>query len=236
MTRPIPAAEFAGPRFGPPEFGTAEAGAAYCWKRIGTEGDKSCGELSRHAHCRNCPTFSLAAAALLDRKVSAEALESGTAHSAARPPSADAHSESATVFRLGDEWFALPTLAIDEVTGMRPIHSLPHRRSSSLLGLANVRGELVLCLSITELLVGKAASASAQARLIVVRPPAGRLALPVDEVLHVHHYARSELQPLPTTLARSPSRFTQALLPCGERMIGLVDEQVLFAALSQSLA
>lgn len=226
MTRPIPEAEFA----------AAKLDTASCWKRIGIEGDKSCPELARHAHCRNCPAFSLAAAALLDRELPAEASGKVTAFgSAASAQSKEARSQSVTIFRLGGEWFGLPTLATDEVIGLRPIHSLPHRRNSSLLGLVNVRGEMVICLSIAELLVGARAEASAQARLIVVRPASGRLALPVDEVLHVHHYAASELEALPATVARSPSRFTRALLPCADRMIGILDEQALFEALHQSL-
>jgi chemotaxis-related protein WspD len=227
MTRLIPAAEFAAANFE----------IVSCWKRIGIEGDKSCPELQRHVHCRNCPVFSLAAAAFLDRELPAETALSatGTFSSAAAKQNAEARSESATIFRIGSEWFGLPTLAADEVIGLRPIHSLPRRRNSGLLGLVNIRGELVICLSIAVLLVGAAACASAQARLIVVRPPRGRLALPVDEVLHVHHYSLSELQALPATVARSPSRFTRALLPCADKVIGLLDEQALFDALHQSL-
>ena len=35
---------------------------------------------------------------------------------------------------------------------MQAIHSLPHQRSRALLGVANVRGALVACLSLVELL------------------------------------------------------------------------------------
>ncbi|RZI76421.1 MAG: purine-binding chemotaxis protein CheW [Pseudomonas sp.] len=208
-----------------------------CWKRIGIEGDKSCEELPRHAHCRNCPTYSFAATALLDRELTADRPHRAVQHCSTDLPIANARTASATVFRLGSEWFALPTLAMDEVTGQRAIHSLPHRRNSILLGLVNLHGELVVCVSIAELIGGRAAPApmSAQARLIVVRLPRGRIALPVEEVLFVHHYTASELRPLPTTLTRSPSRFTKGLLACGDRMVGLLDEQALFAALSASL-
>ncbi|WP_445633698.1 hypothetical protein [Nostoc sp. DSM 114161] len=29
-----------------------------CWNVIGIEGDRSCPQLSIHAHCRNCPVYS----------------------------------------------------------------------------------------------------------------------------------------------------------------------------------
>ena len=35
---------------------------------------------------------------------------------------------------------------------MRPIHRVPHRTDRLLLGLANIRGELLLCVSLRELL------------------------------------------------------------------------------------
>lgn len=230
MTRPPAIAEFA----------RSELEVDSCWKRIGIEGDRSCPELPRHSHCRNCPAFSRAAAALLDRDPYAEpaANNNGTTGkfgSVEASLDAETRSESITVFRVGGEWFGLPTRAIDEIVGLPPIHSLPHRRNSGVLGLANIRGELVICLSPAEFLTVAAESASPQGRLIVVRHLGGRLALLVDEVLQVHHYSRGELQPLPATVARSASSFTRALLPYAGKVIGVLDEQALFEALQRTL-
>ena len=125
MTRPIPAAEFAATEFD----------IDNCWKRIGIEGDKSCPELARFSHCRNCPTFSLAAAALLDRELPGEAAAGVTGMFGEEAAAQETETESVMVFRVGSEWFALPTLALDEIVELRPIHSLPHRRNSGLLGL-----------------------------------------------------------------------------------------------------
>ena len=225
MTRPIPAAEFA----------AAELDIDNCWKRIGIEGDKSCPELARYSHCRNCPAFSLAAAALLDRELPGEAAASIAGKFGGAVAAEDVDTESVMIFRVGGEWFALATLALDEIIELRPIHSLPHRRNSGLLGLVNVRGELVICISIAGLLVGAAAGLSAEGRLIVARHASGRLAFPVDEVLHTHHFSPDELQPLPTTVARSPSSFTRGLLSCASKVVGVLDERALFDALNQSL-
>jgi len=38
-----------------------------CWNRIGIRGDKSCGQLAGHVHCRNCPVYATAAKRILDR-------------------------------------------------------------------------------------------------------------------------------------------------------------------------
>ena len=39
---------------------------AYCWNRIGVRGDRSCPELAKHTHCRNCPVFAAAGRRFLD--------------------------------------------------------------------------------------------------------------------------------------------------------------------------
>ena len=225
MTRPILAAEFAAP----------DVDIDNCWKRIGIEGDKSCPELERHAHCRNCPAFSLAAAALLDRELPGDSADAVTSRFGGAEAADQAETESAMIFRVGSEWFALPTLVLDEIIEPRPVHSLPHRRNSGLLGLVNVRGELVVCVSIAELLIGTATGMSAEGRLIVARHASGRLVLPVDEVLHTHHYSPGELQPLPATVARSPSNFTKGLLSYADKIVGVLDERPLFDALNRSL-
>lgn len=227
MTRPIPAAEF------------AEADRALdsgwvldnCWKRIGIHGDKSCPELAQHVHCRDCPTFSLAAAALLDRELPGEL----ASVPAAAVSDDEAETESATIFRIGAEWFALPTRVIDEIVGARAIHSLPHKRNPALLGLVNVRGELVICVSIAPLLIGARGDA-AEGRQIIVRHPAGRIACPVDEVQHTHHYAPDHLEAVPVTVGRSVSSLTRGLLAWQGRRVARLDEQALFDALGRSFA
>jgi chemotaxis-related protein WspD len=56
------------------------------------------------------------------------------------------------IFRIGAEWLALPTPAFQEVAERRVIHTLPHRRHGVVLGLVNIRGELLICVSLGRLL------------------------------------------------------------------------------------
>lgn len=219
MTRPIPAAEF----------------AMDCWKRIGTRGDKSCPELTHYVRCRDCPIFSRNAVALLDRDLCDDGAALPARRSAAAPTIEEVATECAAIFRVGQEWFALPTGVLDEIVGPRDIHSLPHRRNPALLGLVNVRGELVVCVSIAPLLAGTAQGAI-DGRLIIIRHPGGRIACPVDEVQHTHHYSPAQLEAVPATVGRSASSLTRGLLSWRDRMIARLDERLLFDALARSLA
>ena len=49
-----------------------------CWNRIGVMGDRSCPELERSVHCRNCPVFVAAGQQLFEREPPAEYLEECT--------------------------------------------------------------------------------------------------------------------------------------------------------------
>ena len=113
-----------------------------CWNSIGVRGDGSCPELERYVHCHNCPVYSQAALELLGGEAPAGYREEWTTHFATPKRAEDGDTQTIVIFRIGAEWLALPVPAVTEVANLRPIHSLPHRRSGVVLGLANIRGEL----------------------------------------------------------------------------------------------
>jgi chemotaxis-related protein WspD len=202
-----------------------------CWNRIGIYGSKDCPELAAHSHCRNCPVFSRNAALLLDR-----ALPDDDGFAAPLPAATSAEpTQSLMVFRLGAEWFAFPTLSLDEIVGLRPVHSLPHRRNPGLLGLVNVRGELVVCVSLARLVLGEGGESSAT-MMMVARHDSGRFAFPVDEVAQTVPCAVGDLKPVPATLSRATSSFTRGLVTWRDRSVGCLDEGALFAAFDRCLA
>ena len=219
-----------------------------CWRRIGVLGNGSCPLLATHIHCRNCPTYSRAALTLLDNlqtgEVSLPADSAVQAETAARGPTL-----SCLVFRIGDEWLALPAAALAMVTAPCPVHSLPHRHHAAVLGLASVRGNLLACISLAKLLgqdpaAGAASNAAADAkggagpgapRLVRGQGPTPK-ARPVDEVTRHERIAEAALQPLPTTLSRASAHYTRALLKSGGRSVGLLDPALLQQALKRSLA
>jgi chemotaxis-related protein WspD len=215
-----------------------------CWNQIGVHGDGSCKELLVHVHCRNCPVYSAAAGQILDRERVAEGLEETTRLFATEKLDEHANDRSAFLFRVASEWLALPTSVLDEVADLRAIHSLPHRRSGVVLGLVNVRGELLVCVSLAQLLGIEAVAETTTARgqrivhrrLLVMRNASGRLAFPVDEVHGTRRFDEQELKPVPTTVAKASASYSKAMISWREHAVGLLDEELLFHSLNRSLA
>lgn len=222
---------------------TAPAPLNDCWKRIGVWGDGACPELEKFIHCRNCPVYSAAAVQSLDVVPPAGYAAEWSARLAKAQDESEAGKQSVVLFRMGIEWFALPTPAFSEVAEHRSVHSLPQRRKGLVLGIVNVRGALLVCVSLGRLLqVGHASDTEiltkhrAYGRLLVVRTDGGRLAFPVDEVHGIHHHAPQELLATPDRLDRASAAYLRGVLPWGDHLALCLDEQLLFYTLNKSFA
>jgi chemotaxis-related protein WspD len=221
-----------------------------CWRTIGVAGDRSCQELLRHVHCRNCPTFAAAATNLLDRAAPQGYLSDWAAHlaraesQAETDPATARNGLSAVVFRVNMEWLALPTSVCQEVTELRAIHTLPHRHRGALLGITNVRGELLICVSLAKLLgLGPAPpvphsrlTAATAGRLLVIGRGENRIALPVGTVHGVHRYNLRNLSAAPATVAKSASPYTTAMLQWDGNTVPCLDADKLLSALDRAVA
>ncbi len=204
-----------------------------CWNRIGVHGDKSCPLLAEHIHCRNCAVYSAAATRLLDRYT----LQHDDRDLAHAPLDTDIVTRSLLMFRLGEEWLGLTTRSLVEVAPFQPIHSLPHQRSRALLGVANVRGALVACLSLVELLdlePGGAVVASARVmpRMLIVAAQGGPVVVPVDEVDGIHAIDERVLG----AASQSVAKYTRGVLKFKGRSLRWLDEEQLLSAMTRSLS
>jgi chemotaxis-related protein WspD len=212
-----------------------------CWNRIGVRGDRSCPELTQYVHCRNCPVYFAGAAALLDADAPESYLADRTAHFAAPDISGRRETRSVVIFRVASEWVALPTAVVVEVANPLPIHSLPHRRQGIVLGVASVRGELLVCVSLRQVIGADALPpaderrSSGYRRLLVIRREAVRVVCPVDEVHGVHHFDPQSLQNVPTTVAKAATAYSTGLLPWQGHSVGTLDDQLLFYTIGRSL-
>jgi len=212
-----------------------------CWSKIGVYGNGTCEELKQFVHCRNCPVHSQAGLELLNRPLSPEYRREWSEHFAQEKKTAAPARLSAVIFRVGSEWLALPTKAFQEVAERKLTHSLPHRRQAMVVGLVNIRGELLICVSLARLLgseprVSKETRRNLHDRLMVVNWNASRLAFPVDEVMGIHRFQPQELKEAPVTVARSNASYSQGIFLCQGKAVGLLDADSLFATLNRSLS
>jgi chemotaxis-related protein WspD len=208
-----------------------------CWNRIGIRGDKSCPLLVEHIHCRNCSVYAAAAVRLLDRYSLGQQHATALQYSELR---GKVESRSLLVFRLADEWLALATRCLVEVAPLQPVHSLPHQRSRALLGVANVRGALVACLSLGELLgvdpdTVVASTARVTPRMLILAAHNGSVVVPVDEVDAIHRIDLRDLQAAEAPSAVAGARFTRAVMQFKGRSLRVLDDESLMSAVTRSL-
>lgn len=214
-----------------------------CWNSIGVHGDGSCPELTQYVHCRNCPTYSAGAMRVLDGESSAADLARWTSHFAQPKHVKELNTQAIVIFRIASEWLALPAPCVTEVSNLLPIHTLPHRPIGVVLGLASVRGELLVCVSLGRMLgleppVGadRKVRGTVHPRVLVIRRDQVRAVCPVDEVHGIHRFHPRELKDVPATVARAAATYSRALLSWNEHSVGLLDDELLFHSLKRSVA
>jgi chemotaxis-related protein WspD len=211
-----------------------------CWSRIGIGGDKSCPKLSEHVHCRNCEVYSKAARALLDMDLPADDIDRWTKHVAEPLAQHSEHTDSVLVCRSGTECLGLPTAQCHEVVSDRTIRSVPHRRNPAVLGLANIHGELVVCVSLATLLGIQAHTDSGTRRLLVINGASAPTALRVDEAYGTYRFNARDLARPPAVSASSASTAigssVRGILRWRDRTIGVLDEAALMIRVTRVLA
>jgi chemotaxis-related protein WspD len=217
-----------------------------CWNSIGVRGDRSCPELIEYVHCQNCPVFAAAGRRFLDAPSPEGYLEEWTERLAAKAEAPSCDVISVLVFRLAEEWLALPIHALVEVTPPRPVHRVPYR-AGLLSGLVNIRGELHLCVHLTKLLgiADRAAPAAddersrpatmSPKRFLVALRDADRWVFPVDAVDQVCRITRSDVQPAPATVQRAAQHFSSGMFSWNGHVVGLLDDGRVFDNLKKKL-
>lgn len=218
-----------------------------CWNRIGVWGSEKprCQELEKVIHCSNCKVYSSSGRMLLDRMADPAYIEKWTGQLCESKTKKDQNLVSAVVFRIADEWLALPARLFQEVVQMRVVHRIPHAKSAVLRGIVNIRGELQICVSLGRLLgveKGKGlikvddGVSVIHERLVVIANEDQRYVFPVSEVRGIHRYGSSDLRNVPATIEHSASNYMKGMIDLDDQHVGCLDEGLLFSALKRSLA
>jgi chemotaxis-related protein WspD len=205
-----------------------------CCKTIGVFGDGSCERLGELIHCRNCPEYARAGRRLFDRPQSRQEQDQWTELLSREKEVEPAGTVSAVVFKAAGEWFALRTAFLQEITDLRPVHSVPYRSGEIFRGLANINGELLLCVDPAPVM-GLAPQPSTFRRMIVAVKDGHRFALLVEDLRGVHRIAPAAITRPPATVAKSPVALAAGLFALDATPVGLLDEQLFFEALAGSM-
>ncbi len=145
------------------------------------------------------------------------------------------------LFRIADQWLALPTSFVKDATPLLPIRRIPHRSNRQLLGLVNIHGVLRLCASIHSILDSDLAPPTPEsenarkARMVVVEKNADNWVFPVDEIFGLHFYSTDHVQNSPVTATKVGLPLTVGMIPWDLGVAGLLDEQERLAAFNRSL-
>lgn len=208
-----------------------------CWNRIGVHGDRTCPELPKHIHCRNCPVFSAAGQRLYDRPPPFGYTDEWTERIAAAEHRDSDRTMPVILFRIGAEWLALDVKLAVEVSPMRTVRRVPHQTDNLLAGLVNIRGELQPAISLSVLLgidmPTEQPGNAIHRRLLVADRNNARWVFLVDEVDDVFHFAQTDLGALPGTVATGSLLYTRGIFRKGDRAIGYLDPDRIFTALKR---
>jgi chemotaxis-related protein WspD len=229
-----------------------------CWNKIGVSGDASCSLLTTAIHCRNCAIYASAGRALLQRDAPSGYVEEWTQLLAQPLPqktptlqaeslalqkndaSAQNHSK-VIMFRLEEEWFALPVWVIKEVTPICPIHTLPHRTNEILLGIVNICGEILIAVSLRNLLglkpIHRPKSVSSTKsslkpitypRMVVMNIQENRWVFTVDEISTVQSLGAEEFHDAPTVITKTPDTYTKKIIYFQDKKVNFLEQELLF--------
>ena len=225
-----------------------------CWNHIGVFGDRSCEVLIDCVHCRNCHVYSAAGRSLLERLPPGDYLQEWTSvlaetkrGSESSTLSADGtvvrsdQSLSVMIFRLASELFALPVGVFLEVSAPFMVHSVPGRTNDLFLGMVNIRGEIMLAASLTNLLGLKTLQASSGShtgvgRMAVASAPEGKWVFPIDEIYGIYLFNRVDVKPAPVVISNANSSYANGVFQWQNRSVSLLDPDRIFSALNTEIS
>jgi chemotaxis-related protein WspD len=194
-----------------------------CWRRIGVAGDRSCAELERHIHCRNCGVYADAAQRNLQRPVEPDYREAW-ARELARPEPQPAPTDAAAmVFRIGAEWLAVPVALAATVAQPAPVHRLPHRVDGRVLPAVSLAPLLGIATAGVPAPLGR----HAFERLLVLELQGQRIAVPVAEMHGILRYATAAMRPPAATLGHLVTPLLAGVIADSAIEAGLLDAALL---------
>ena len=151
------------------------------------------------------------------------------AHAAGAPEQIEAALWRGIGFRIGDRYFVSSIAEVNEILTLPTVTVVPGAKSW-LLGVANVRGNLVPVIDLRDFVGGGRSPTSDTTRVLVVRQHGGSVGLLVDEVLGQRSFSEDQLADTIGELDENYGRFVGENVQLGDVLWGLFS----MAALARS--
>jgi len=135
-------------------------------------------------------------------------------------PAAEEETQSFVTFRLGSEWYGVSVKDVREIVRMPLIVTLPSL-PFSILGIANVRGDLLPVIDPKRILELPALDPSVHSRLIVLTSNGMEAGLLADEVAEMIPAPVSHLEPPLATLNANLLSYVESVCKWQDRLIAI---------------
>lgn len=147
----------------------------------------------------------------------------------------DVHCLKVMIFRIGDDWLGLESRVLKAVTEKKTVHTIPLSKKL-IKGVANMRGDLkpVVCL---DALIEKKISKQSQdlGFMILISQEKDDWIFIVDELLGIFDISPKNLQNVPVNISKSYGNLIKGLVEIEHKTIAILEEELLFYTLSQSV-
>ncbi|WP_066014239.1 chemotaxis protein CheW [Endozoicomonas atrinae] len=219
-----------------------------CWRSIGVWASHgaTCSILNEVIHCRNCQVYIQAGRDCLSDQLlpDADEMQKYSEFYREKKTASDSGWSKVTLFRLGSEWFALDTDIVMSVFKPQSCCWVPHRSNRGIKGIANVDGDALVVVSLSQLL-GIVAEESndnvergvskAYPRMLAIGKSDKPMVVEVDEVWGQSRYNAEHVLPLPSTVSKAAHKYSVGLIQLEDKRVGLLDAALLLYGLEQAM-
>lgn len=141
----------------------------------------------------------------------------------------------ALIFRLGNDWFGLDAKGVGLVMDAKPSHRMPTGESSPIKGVVSVRGDLKPIADLYQLLRGASEEDTRREKgfMILIAQDSKEWVVKVDEILGIINIPQKNLENVPVNVAKSHGNLIKGIVDVENKKISILEEELLFYALSR---
>lgn len=131
-------------------------------------------------------------------------------------------------FYLGDQYFGLDVLKVQEIIPQQPLTPVPLAHPM-VLGLINLRGQIVTAISLRERLELPPGPEDGEPLNVVVQTPDGAVCLLVDEIGDVLEVTEQQFERPPDTLQGVARDLIQGAYKLDGRLLVILDPELIIS-------